>query len=84
MTEELEKYYENRLAMFASQGWKDLMDDVRQMLETTDTVQSVQDLRQLGLKQGEVSMMNWLLTIEDLSRKSYKELKDNNDDREIP
>ncbi len=78
MSPELEKYYEDRLAMMSSQAWKDLIEDVQQMRDSTDTVASIDDLRKLGIKQGEVSMMDWFLNIERVSRESYEDLKREN------
>lgn len=74
MTPELQKYYEARFDMFASQGWKDLMDDVAKMREATDTVSGITDLLKLGARQGELNIMYWLLTLKDVSEEAYRQL----------
>lgn len=73
MTKEEEKYYENRLSMFASQGWKDLVEDVRIMEAATNTLNAVIP-ENLLFKKGEVSMMQWFLNIEEISKQAYAQL----------
>jgi hypothetical protein len=75
MTPELQKYYEDRFRMMQTQGWKDLMDDIQVMLETTNNLEGIDDLRKLGIKQGEVSMMNWMLSLKECSEETYEELQ---------
>ncbi len=75
MTPELQAYYEARLEMFASKGWADLIEDIQQMRDATDTVSSIDDLRKLGVRQGEVSMMDWFLNIRRMSEEAYEEIK---------
>ena len=60
--------------LFASQGWQDLMKDVENMKESTDKISGVlmEDLR---FKQGEISMMNWLLSLQDISTQAYQDLQ---------
>ncbi len=74
MTPELRKYYEDRFSMFATKGWADLMEDVQEMVKATNKIDGIDDLRKLGLRQGEVSIMNWLLSLKQVSEEAYEEL----------
>jgi hypothetical protein len=74
MTPELQVYYENRFDMFAHPGWKDLIEDVKQMVEATDSLNGV-TLENLRYKQGELSMMQWLLSLKEMSEKAYESLQ---------
>jgi hypothetical protein len=76
MAPELQRYYESRFTMCSTDGWRDLMDDLREILKATDTTSGITDLRQLGVKQGEVSILNWLLSIQQVSEQAYKELQE--------
>ena len=78
MNDELRKYYEARFEMFASKGWRDLIADVEEMRRSTDTVSGIDDLRKLGIRQGEISIMDWLISLERLSKEVYKEIVDEN------
>jgi len=79
MNTELQKYYENRLSMCGDPAWKDLMDDVREMLKTTDTLDSIDSEKALWFRKGEVSMMKWMLSISDVSEDAYNQLKDDDE-----
>lgn len=73
---QLQKYYENRLSMCSSQAWKDLMDDVQQMLDATNRLDGVTP-ETLQYKQGEVSIMRWMLALKEVSEQAFQQLKEN-------
>lgn len=73
MNPDLQRYYEDRLTMFASRGWKDLVEDVQTMLTATNRLEGV-TAETLPFKQGELSMMNWILTLEETSKKAYADV----------
>ena len=77
MDVELQQYYESRIAMFGSQGWADLMEDVAEMLKATDTLSGVTP-ENMRFKQGEISIMKWLLSLKDTSITAYEELQNAN------
>ncbi len=79
MTPELQRYYEDRLNMMGTKAWSDLMDDVQTMLKATDTLSGVKP-DNLLFKQGELNMMRWLLSLKDVSEKSYEELQREGDE----
>ena len=70
---ELEKYYLKRFDMFAHPAWKDLMEDVQNMMDATNTLSGVTP-ENVGFKQGEVSIMRWMLTLQKTTEESYKDL----------
>ena len=70
---ELQKYYESRFDMFAHPAWKDLMEDVQNMMDATNTLSGVTP-ENVGFKQGEVSIMRWMLTLQKTTEESYKDL----------
>ena len=76
MTPELQAYYERRLSMMGDPAWQDLMDDVREMLVATNRLDGVDTEKMLHFKKGEVSIMNWLLSLKDVSESAYQSLKD--------
>ena len=71
----LQQYYERRLSMFGDPAWKDLCDDVQKMLETTNDIASIQDEKTLHFRRGEISIMRWILTLQQVSEESYNQLK---------
>jgi len=75
---ELQKYYESRFDMFSHPAWKDLMEDVQNMMDATNTLSGVTP-ENVGFKQGEVSIMRWMLTLQKTTEESYKELTNADD-----
>ena len=70
---ELEKYYLKRFDMFSHPAWKDLIEDVQNMMDATNTLSGVTP-ENVGFKQGEVSIMRWMLTLQKTTEESYKDL----------
>lgn len=74
MNEELKKYYEARFDMFASQGWKDLIEDIDSRIESISSIKAVKDIEQLRQRQGELDTLDWLKSLPSLSREVYEQL----------
>ena len=70
------KYYEDRLNMMSSQAWKDLIDDVQSMIDANNNVMVIQDEKTLHFKRGEISIMNWILSLEEMTRVGYEQQKE--------
>ncbi len=78
MTPELRRYYEERLSMMGSVAWRDLMDDIQEMVKATDTLSGVTP-ETLQFKQGELSIMRWLLSLREVSEQAYEDLQNASD-----
>ena len=76
MTPELDRYYSDRLSMMGDPAWKDLMEDIEEMLKATNDLSSVPDEKTLHYRRGEISMMRWMLSLRDVSEQAYQQLKD--------
>ena len=74
MTPELRQYYESRFAMMGEQGWRDLIEDVQEIIDTTDRLSSVTENSSLDFRRGELSILRWLVSLESISESTYKEL----------
>lgn len=75
MDKELEQYYEERFSMMSTQGWKDLVEDVTGMIENYNNVLSVKTVEDLYIKQGQLDILNWIVSLKDVSEQAYEELK---------
>lgn len=64
--------------MFSTDAWKDLVEDVREMLASTNTLDGATP-ENVGFKQGEVSIMRWLLSLPEMTETAYEELTSAND-----
>ena len=79
MNRELQNYYENRFTMMATQGWKDLVEDIQVMIDATDRLGGVETEQQLHFKKGELSIMNWIKTLKESSTEVYEQLSEEED-----
>lgn len=71
---ELQEYYDNRFRLFGTQGWKDLIEDIQKMYQTTNNIKIVSNQEILFFRKGELSIMEWILNLEEISKKAYDEL----------
>mgnify|MGYP003331077028 FL=1 len=78
MTPELQKYYEERFSMMATQGWKDLIEDIDNMVNALNNISTVQDEKDLMFKKGELSILTWLKTLREVSERAFEELNEKN------
>lgn len=76
MDRELQDYYEERFSMCSSKGWKQLIEDIQSMKDSTDTLKGADTIESLYFKKGEVSIMDWILSLEDSSREVYDQLQE--------
>ena len=79
MNRELQDYYENRFSMTATQGWRDLLEDIDLMLSSTDTIKGVETVEQLHFRKGEVSIMMWIKNLKQSSEEVYEQLQQEED-----
>ena len=78
MTPELQKYYENRFSMMATDGWRDLVEDIDNMVNALNNISVVQDEKDLQFKKGELSILTWLKNLKEVSERAYEELNEKN------
>ena len=74
MDEKLQKYYENRFETMATQGWKDLVDDVQGMYDSLNQVMPITNEQELHLRRGQLDILNWILTLKQASEASFEQL----------
>jgi hypothetical protein len=79
MTPELQKYYEERFSMMATQGWGDLIEDIDNMINALNNIHAISDEKDLQFKKGELSILMWLKTLRQVSEKAYEDLQNEKD-----
>ena len=78
MTPELEKYYTDRFEMMGMDGWKDLIIDIDNMIESLNNISVIPDEKTLQFRKGELSILTWLKTLKEVSERAYEELNEKN------
>jgi len=72
---ELQKYYENRFSMMATQGWKDLVEDVTKIRDSVNHIGGIESEQQLWFKKGELRMIDWLINLKKTSEEVYDNIQ---------
>jgi len=78
MTPELQKYYESRFTMMATEGWKDLLEDIDNMIEPLNNISTIDDEKSLQFRKGELSILTWLKNLKQVSERAYEDLNEKN------
>jgi hypothetical protein len=78
MSPDLQKYYESRFEMMGNQGWKDLIIDIDNMIESLNNISVIPDEKTLQFRKGELSILTWLKTLKEVSERAYEELNEKN------
>jgi hypothetical protein len=78
MTPELQAYYEARFTMMATQGWRDLLEDIDNMIEPLNNISTIEDEKSLQFRKGELSILTWLKNLKQVSERAYEDLNEKN------
>jgi hypothetical protein len=78
MTPELQKYYDERFSTMATDGWRDLMEDVERMIEPLNNISTISDEKVLQYRKGELSILTWLKNLKQVSERAYEDLNEKN------
>ena len=74
MTLEEEKYYDNYFEVFASEGWKQFTEELTD-LQLSYNMDTIKDLEELKLIQGERKILSRILQFETGIRTAYDMIK---------
>lgn len=75
MAPELEKYYENQFSMMATEGWKDIIEDFKELEKNLSNVRTVADDHTLHFRLGQLDILDLILKRKDTCEKVYEELQ---------
>ena len=70
----LQEYYESLFAMYATPGWRALMEDFGRMLETSNTLAGIDTPEQLWFRKGELAVMAQVKNHQDAHERAYAAL----------
>lgn len=75
MDQELQKYYENRFSTMATQGWQDLIEDVQNLFDTYNKINTAESFEEFHKRKGQLDILQWILSLKSVSEQTYEELK---------
>ena len=65
MNEELQKYYETYLDLFATDGWKQFINEMQEAFKQLDSVSTCKSTEELFFRQGQLEILTRLTFFED-------------------
>ena len=71
---ELEKYYEDMLSMFRTDGWTTLKEDLETNSKGIDSVEASKNVEDLFFRKGQLYVIASLLNLEEQVRTAYDNL----------
>lgn len=74
MTPELRKYYDESFTTMSTEGWKYLIEDLKEMLTQYKDVTSVKDEHTLFYRHGQLDILNWLISRKAVFEDTYEQL----------
>lgn len=74
MAPELQIYYDETFSMMATKGWAMLIEDLTKIKNTVNELSTVQDAQSLFHRQGQIDILNLLLTRKEACERAFEEL----------
>ena len=76
MAPDLQLYYEETFSMMATPGWAMLMEDLQKIKNTVGELSTVQDAQSLFHRQGQLDILNLLLTRKEACEQAYESIEE--------
>ena len=73
-----EKFLVDRLSMTETEGWSDLLMDVRNLEDSIANIENINTEKDLWVIKGQLRVINFLLSLEDATNLALEELQDGN------
>lgn len=73
---DLQKYYEDSFDMFASGGWKYLLEDFQKIKDNVNSLSSVTNVEELYFRKGQLDILTLILKRKEMFTEVYEGLKD--------
>ena len=75
MDKDLQEYYENRFSMMASEGWTNVIEDVQELFDVYNKINTAESFEEFHKRKGQLDILQWLLSLKQVSEHTYEELK---------
>ena len=75
MDKDLQEYYENRFSMMASEGWTNVIEDVQELFDVYNKINTADSFEEFHKRKGHLDILQWLLSLKQVSEQTYEELK---------
>jgi len=73
-----QKFLEDRVGMTETEGWLDLLEDVKNLQNSIANVENINSEKDLWLIKGQLRVINFILSLENATQLALEELQDEN------
>lgn len=75
MDKELEQYFTRYFDLFATEGWKQFMEDMEDNKSTLSDILSIKEANDFFYRKGQINILSLILNFQDAIEQSFKENK---------
>ena len=75
MDKKLQHYYEETFSMMSTEGWKYLIEDLKELETNLDNVRTVKDERSLNYRLGQLDILDLILNRKKTCEDVYEQLQ---------
>jgi hypothetical protein len=79
LDQETQQYYDNYFTLFSTDGWKQLIEELKQNALVINSVEAAKDANDLYMRKGQINVLAYILNLESTTNTNYDELSTNND-----
>jgi len=73
-----EKFLEDRILMTGTDGWLDLLEDIKNLQDSIANVENINSEKDLWEIKGQLRVINFILSLENATNLALEELQDGN------
>ena len=72
------QFLEDRLSMMETEGWRDLIQDLENLENSVSNIDSMNSEQDLWFAKGQLHIINFLLSLNNVTNLALEELQDGN------
>ena len=80
LDKETEEYYSKYFDLFRTEGWKQLIEELRQNAMMINSVENTKDQEDLYIRKGQLKVLGYLLNFESNMETSFEQLEKEDED----
>lgn len=80
LDKEIEEYYSKYFDLFRTEGWKQLIEELKQNAMLINSVENTKDRDDLFIRKGQLKVLAYLLNFESNMETSFAELEKEDED----
>ena len=70
------EFLEKRIDLFSSEAWSLFTEELTQMAQSLENIQTIEDEKTLFLRRGQVDILNMIINLEETTKLALDQLED--------